>query len=502
MPPAQTPLWTRAEIEEALAAINGGVDIDTPVADFAVEGVAIDSRAVKGGDLFVARKGEIADGHSYLANAFKAGATAAFVRKDYVRPNTPEAAGWTLIRVDDPDTALVALGVAARKRFKGKVVAVTGSAGKTGTKEMLATALGALGKTHASQKSYNNHVGVPLTLSLMPRDAAYAVIEMGMNHAGELAVLTQQVRPHVAIVTTIEPAHIEHFGSIEKIADAKAEIFQGLTADNTNAPVAILNLDNAMYTRLKNAASAVDNVRILSFGEDDHADTRLIDCSLHADSSKITADVTGDSVRMRLNIPGKHIAQNALAVLTAVKTVGGNLNKAVAALENAQAVGGRGARITLMIAGSPPPVTLIDESYNANPGSMRAALETFAITEPEAGGRRIAVLGDMLELGKDGPRLHADLANAVLKSKVDLLFCCGPQMEALYQTLPQPWRGAHTPDSKALVQPLIDAIKPGDVILVKGSLGSKMAYIVEALQSLAATNTTASAKPKDNKNAL
>ncbi len=502
MPPAQTPLWTRAEIEEALAKINGGVEVDG-ADDFAINGIEGDSRAVKAGDLFVARKGEVTDGHNYLAGAFKAGATAAFVRKDYVRPNKPEAANWNLIRVDDPDAALIALGQAARKRFKGKIIAVTGSAGKTGTKEMLATALGALGKTHASQKSYNNHVGVPLTLALMPRDAVYAVIEMGMNHAGELSQLTQQVRPHIAIVTTIEPAHIEHFGTLEKIADAKAEIFEGLTADNNgNAPVAILNCDNPMFARLKAAASQNPAVRVLAFGEDDHADTRLIDCALHADSSKITADVTGDSVRMRLNIPGKHIAQNALAVLTAIKTAGGNLPKAVAALESAQAVGGRGARITLMIDGSPPPVTLIDESYNANPGSMRAALDTFAITEPAPGGKRIAVLGDMLELGKDGPRLHAELANAVLHAKVDQLFCCGPQMEALYQTLPQPWRGAHTPDSKALVAPLLAVIKPGDVILVKGSLGSKMAYIVEALQALNTASTGSNAKPKDNKNAL
>lgn len=451
----------------------------------------------------MARKGEVTDGHAYLAQAFAAGASAAFVRKDYVRPNTPEAAGWNLIRVKDPDEALIALGQAARARFTGKVIAVTGSAGKTGTKEMLATALGALGKTHASQKSFNNHVGVPLTLALMPRDAAYAVIEMGMNHAGELSALTKQVRPHIAIVTTIEPAHIEHFGTIEKIADAKAEIFEGLTTDSAgNAPIAILNCDNEMFARLKAAANATPAVRVLAFGEDEHADTRLTDCTLHADSSKITADVTGDMIRMRLNIPGRHIAQNALSVLTAIKAAGGNLNKAVAALESAQAVGGRGARITLMIDGSPPPVILIDESYNANPGSMRAALDTFAMTEPAAGGKRIAVLGDMLELGKDGPQLHAALANAVLHAKVDQLFCCGPQMEALYQTLPPAWRGAHTADSKALVAPLLDAVKPGDVILVKGSLGSKMAYIVEALRALHTASNGTAAKPKDNKNAL
>lgn len=455
------------------------------------------------GDLFVARKGEVADGHSYLESAFKNGAAAALVRHDYVRPATAEAAGWNLIRVDDPDTALIALGQAARTRSTAKIIAVTGSAGKTGTKEMLATAFGALGKTHASQKSYNNHVGVPLTLALMPRDTQFAVIEMGMNHAGELAALTKQVRPHIAIITTIEPAHIENFGSLEGIADAKAEILEGLVKDGDQPPIAVLNHDNPMYPRLRAAAEKIADARILTFGEDDGVDTRLTDCTLHSDSSRLGADVLGQNIRLKLSIPGRHIAQNALGVLTIIKAAGGDLQKAVSALEAAQAVQGRGARMTIMLPDSPPPVTLIDESYNANPGSMRAALDTFGIAVPQGAGRRIAVLGDMLELGKDGPRLHAELANAVLHAKVDLLFCCGPMMEALYQQLPADWRGAHTPDSKALIAPLVAVLKPGDVVLVKGSLGSKMAYIVEALQAL---NTNPGQKPgkgsKENRNAL
>lgn len=501
MPPAH-PLWTRAEIEKALATLKGGVAIEGP-ADFALTGIAIDSRAVVAGDLFVARKGEIADGHSYLASAFKNGASAAFVRHDYVRPDTPEAAGWALIRVNDPDAALIALGQAARARSTAKIIAVTGSAGKTGSKEMLATAFAALGRTHASQKSYNNHVGVPLTLALMPRDTQFAVIEMGMNHAGELSQLTQQVRPHIAMITTIEPAHIEHFGSLEAIADAKAEIFEGLTADGAAAPVAILNHDNPMFDRLKAAADKVTGVRTLAFGEEPGTDTRLTDCTLHSDSSKIAADVLGQNVRLKLNIPGRHIAQNALGVLTVIKAAGGDLPKAIAALEAAQAVQGRGQRLSIMLPDSPPPVTIIDESYNANPGSMRAALDTFAITAPQGSGRRIAVLGDMLELGKDGPRLHAELANPLLHAKVDLLFCCGPQMDALYQQLPADWRGAHAADSKGLVAPLVAALKPGDVVLVKGSLGSKMAYIVEALQQLnVAPGQKPPKGPKDSRHAL
>lgn len=492
-----SPLWTRAEIEkvlEARAAFAGDAG-----EDFTIGGVSIDTRTLAKGDLFVALKGDKLDGHDYLAAAFAAGAGAALVQKGFKRPNVAGAENWPLIEVADSVKALEALGQAARARSKAKIIGVTGSAGKTGTKEMLATAFGALGSVHASKKSYNNHLGVPLTLANLPRDVDYAVFEMGMNHAGEISSLAAQVRPHIAIITTIEPAHIENFSGIEGIADAKAEIFAQMDKSaGAPPPVAILNIDNAHYARLKAAAEAAGITRLVSFGEDEDADTRLEDCALHADSTKITAQVTGQRHKFKLNIPGKHIAMNALAVLSAVKAAGGDVARSVKALEEAEAVTGRGQRHTITLPQGGAPVLVIDESYNANPGSMRAAFEVFAMTTPATNGRRIAVLGDMLELGKDGPRLHAELANPLLKAQTDLLFCCGPQMDALFQALPPDWRGGHAPDSKTLAQMVVAALKPGDVLLVKGSAGSKMAYVVEALKSLTVQNV----KPKDHKNAL
>ncbi|MDE2335758.1 MAG: UDP-N-acetylmuramoylalanyl-D-glutamyl-2, 6-diaminopimelate--D-alanyl-D-alanine ligase, partial [Alphaproteobacteria bacterium] len=302
----------------------------------------------------------------------------------------------------------------------------------------------------------------------------------------ELANLTQQVRPHIAIITTIEPVHIEFFKSVEAIADAKAEIFSGMKGGT-----AILPFDNPHFARLKAHAEKAGLKKILSFGEDEDAQSRLIDCALHADSTKVTADILGERVKYKLNIPGKHIALNSLSALTAVKAAGGSLSVALEALKNSEPVEGRGNRISVAIAEGRPPVTVINESYNANPAAMLAAFEVFAMTAPAPGGRRIAVLGDMLELGKEGPRLHASLANPLLKAKTDLLFCCGPLMDALYQQLPPDWRGGYAKDSQALSALVTAAVKPGDVFLVKGSAGSKMSYVVQALQDMALPHTKA-----------
>ncbi|MBI3440499.1 MAG: UDP-N-acetylmuramoylalanyl-D-glutamyl-2,6-diaminopimelate--D-alanyl-D-alanine ligase [Proteobacteria bacterium] len=461
-------LWTSAEVAKATGGAASG--------DFEANGVSIDTRTLIGGDLYVALKGDVLDGHDYVEAAFRAGAVAAIVKRGFA-----SKAGMTLVHVEDTMAALRHLGIAARARTTAKIVAVTGSAGKTGTKELLAIVLSALGKTHASKKSFNNHWGVPLSLATMPRDTAYGVFELGMNHVGELAQLTQQVRPHVALITTVEPVHIEFFKNVEEIADAKAEIFQGMDKHG----IAILNIDNPHFSRLKNHAEKQGITKILSFGEDEQAQSRLIDCSLHADSSKVTADVLGERVKYRLNIPGKHIAMNSLGVLTVVKALGGDLNVVVEALRTSEPVEGRGNRIKITVAEGQPPITVIDESYNANPASMMAAFQVFALVEPSPGRRRIAVLGDMLELGRDGPQLHAALANPLLKSKVDLVFCCGAQMDALYQVLPPDWRAAHTKDSQELASLVAAAVRPGDVILVKGSKGSKMPYVLQALQALA-----------------
>jgi UDP-N-acetylmuramoyl-tripeptide--D-alanyl-D-alanine ligase len=461
-------LWTAAEIVQA----TGGA----ATRDFECSGVSIDTRTLKPGDLFIALKGDALDGHDYVEAAFRAGAAAALVKKEFIPQSDAP-----LVRVDDTMTALEALGRAARARSQAKIIAVTGSAGKTGTKEMLAVAFGALGKTHASKKSFNNHWGVPLSLSTMPKDAAYGIFELGMNHVGELAQLTAQVRPHIALITTVEPVHIEHFKNVEEIADAKAEIFLGMDKDG----IAVLNFDNPHFARLKGHAEKRGIAKIFSFGEDEDAQSRLIDCALHADSSHITAEILGERIKYKLNIPGKHIAMNSLGVFTIVKAAGGNLNAAAEALRNSTPVEGRGNRIQVTIAEGQPPLTIINESYNANPASMLAAFKVFEMAAPPAGGRRIAVLGDMLELGRDGPRLHAELANPLLKAKTDLVFCCGAQMDALYHVLPPDWRGAHAKDSQELAKQVAAAVGPGDVVLVKGSAGSKMSYVVQALQSLA-----------------
>jgi UDP-N-acetylmuramoyl-tripeptide--D-alanyl-D-alanine ligase len=458
-------LWTSKEIEKA----TGG----KATRPFEADGVSIDTRTLKKGDVYIALHGEKMDGHDFVEAAFRAGASAAIVEKNF-QGNFP------LVHVDDTMRALEGLGRAARARAKAKIIAVTGSAGKTGTKEMLAVLFGALGITHASKKSFNNHWGVPLSLANLPRDAEYGVFELGMNHEGELARLTEQVKPHIALVTTVEPAHIEHFRTVEAIADAKAEIFTGMEKNG----IAVLNRDNPHFARLKAHAEKSGVGKIISFGEDEEADAQLLDCALHADSSKVTARILGEEVHYKINIPGKHIVLNSLGALAVVKAAQGGLLRAVAALRNSEPVEGRGNRITVVIADGMAPITIINESYNANPASMLAAFQVFEMVEPAAGGRRIAVLGDMLELGPKGPQLHAGLVNPILKAKADLVFCCGAQMDALYQILPEGWRGGQAKNSQELAPLVAATAKPGDVFLVKGSAGSKMSYVLQALQML------------------
>ena len=475
-------IWTSAEMEAA----TGGHATHA----FEATAISIDTRTLKEGQAFLALKGEKLDGHDYVEAAFKAGASAAIVSKGF-KAKEPS---WTLLQVDDTMKALEGLGKASRDRTRAAVIGVTGSAGKTGTKEMIAVMLDAIGKTHASKKSFNNHWGVPLSLANLPRDARFAVFEMGMNHKDEMAALTMQVRPQIVIITTIEPAHIEHFKTIEAIADAKAEIFQGMDAKG----IAVLNVDNPQFKRLKTAAEKQGLRKIYGFGEDEEAQSRLVDCTLHADSSRVTADVLGERVKYKLNIPGKHIVMNSLGALAVVKAAAGELTRPVEALKNSEPVEGRGNRILVTLEAGKPPLTIIDESYNANPASMLAAFKVFEMVHPSNGGRRIAVLGDMLELGKDGPRLHKELANPLLKAKTELLYCCGPQMDALFQALPPDWRGGHTDDSKTLAAKVIEIARPGDVLLVKGSAGSKMGYIIHALQALQPGQRQA----KDQRNAI
>jgi len=466
---AALPLWSAAEAAQA----TGG----RSTRDWRADGVSIDSRSVKRDELFVALKGPNFDGHDYVAAALKAGAAAALVQ----RVPTGLPADAPLLVVEDTMAGLEALGQAARRRSAATFLAVTGSVGKTGTKEMLRLALGAGGVTYASAGNLNNQWGVPLSLANMARDCAYAVFELGMNHPGEIGPLSRQVRPKVAIVTTVEPAHLEFFPSVEAIADAKAEIFEGMDADG----IAILNRDNPHFRRLAKSATERGVGRVVSFGRHAEAQARLVDSTLGAAASRIAADILGEQVDYRLQMPGLHWALNSLAVLAAAKCVGVDLAAAAAALAALQPLKGRGQRVKIPVVGGS--IELIDESYNASPAAMRAAFQVLAQTRPGSGGRRVAVLGDMRELGETARLLHADLAPELKAARADLVFTCGPLMEWLHVSLPEGIRAVHAPDSRALVAPVVDAVRAGDVVLVKGSLGSRMAPIVEALRALADT---------------
>ncbi|MDA0785682.1 MAG: UDP-N-acetylmuramoylalanyl-D-glutamyl-2,6-diaminopimelate--D-alanyl-D-alanine ligase [Proteobacteria bacterium] len=464
-----TPIWTR---EEVLAATSGhAVASDN---GWTATGVSIDSRTCQPGDLFVAITGENFDGHDYIADAFAAGATAAVTSRDVA--SGPHSAA--VIRVDDGLHALASLGRAARDRTDALVVAITGSVGKTGTKEALTLALGALGPTHATTGNLNNHIGVPLTLARMPRDVQYAVIEMGMNHAGEISALSKLARPNIGVITTIAAVHLEFFDHVAGIADAKAEIFDGMCRGG----VAVLNRDNVYFAILAARAWARGLESVVGFGAHPEADAHLSACKLSADGSDVTARLGDRIIRYRLNVPGRHWVQNSLAVLGTVSALGGDLNRAAAALADLTPPKGRGARINVQMSGGL--LTVIDDSYNASPASMRAAFAVLGNTQPQTGGRRIAVLGDMLELGDKSAQLHTALASDLEANCIDQVFCAGPDMAALDEVLPTAMRGGKAADSKSLAPQVCNAVTAGDVVLVKGSLGSRMALIVDALCAL------------------
>ena len=460
------PLWTTAAMISAMGAQSEGHIPST------VPGISIDSRTLTLGDAFFAITGDARDGHEFVEGALKNGAGLAVVEAGK-RAQVPKSA--PLLIVPDVLEGLRGLARAARSRTKAKVIGVTGSVGKTSTKEALRLALSAIGETHASTASYNNHWGVPLSLSRCPADAKFAVFEMGMNHAGEIEPLTKIVRPHVAIITTVEPVHLEFFPSIAAIADAKAEIFLGIEPGGA----AVLNHDNPHFARLERAAKSAGVGRVVSFGEHAKADARLIKCALQADNSTVQARILGADVTYKIGAPGHHLVMNSLAVLASVVLAGGDLARAAIALAQQVPATGRGVRITLDLPGGP--ALLIDESYNANPASMRAALALLGQAQIGPQGRRIAVLGDMLELGDKGAALHRSLAEPIDANDTDLVFCSGPLMQALWQALPSERRGGYAETSAALEAEVLTAVRAGDAVMVKGSLGSKMAPIVKAL---------------------
>jgi UDP-N-acetylmuramoyl-tripeptide--D-alanyl-D-alanine ligase len=461
------PLWTSVAMAEAMrAAVNGVLPPE-------ISGISIDSRTIAPGEAYFAIKGDVHDGHAFVEAALKAGAALAVVESAQ-RQKFPADA--PLLAVDDVLAGLVDLARASRARLSAQIVAITGSVGKTSTKEALRRVLAAQGETHASVASFNNHWGVPLSLARCPASVRFAIFEIGMNHAGEIEPLVRLVRPHVAVITTVEPVHLEFFAGIEGIADAKAEIFEGLEPGGA----VVLNHDNPQFARLQRRAKKLGISRIVSFGANKKSDARLIDVSLHPACSAVHADILGHDLTYKLGMPGRHMAMNSLAVLAAASLAGADLALAGLALSQAQPAAGRGVRHVLEVGHGE--ATLIDESYNANPASMAAALNVLGAASVGPQGRRIAVLGDMLELGPTAAELHRGLIDAVKANHIDLVYCCGPLMRNLWDALSSGKRGGYAESAAALESQVVAAIRAGDAIMVKGSLGSKMKPVVNALE--------------------
>ena len=468
-------LWSA----EALAEATGGA----PSAGFVVSGVEIDSRDVVEGDLFFALQGEAMDGHRFVDMAMAKGAAAAVTDRAVAGPH---------VRVAETTAALVALGQASRARSQATIIGVTGSVGKTGVKEAIFAALDRSGRgpsgfgAHRSVKSYNNHVGVPLSLARMPARSRFGIFEMGMNHAGEIAALTRQVRPHIAVITTIAPAHIENLGSEEGIADAKAEIFEGLEGiDGMPGGTAIIPADTPHFARLKAKAEAHAH-RVVSFGRADHADVRLLDAvPAPGGGSLVTADMGDRRLCYTVAEPGDHWVINSLAVMAAVRAAGADLGSAGLALAEMAGLAGRGARTEIEAEGGT--ALLIDESYNANPASMRATLAQLGRTPAR---RRIAVLGAMKELGSHGPAFHAALAAPLAEAGIDFAILVGDEMAVLAAelgkvggtALGKPLPHAHCLNPTEAQAALQDyGLQRGDAILVKGSNSVGLGALVAAL---------------------
>lgn len=449
-------LWTSADI----AAATGGTASDA----FEVSGVAFDSREVGKGDLFIAMKGEATDGHRFVEGAFAQGAGGAIVSTPVAHPH---------VLVADTTAALEALGVASRARTSATIAGVTGSVGKTSTKEALAAALARANKgpVHRSVKSYNNHTGVPLSLARMPAETRFGVFEMGMNHSGEIAGLTRMVRPHVALVTALAPAHIENLGSMEGIADAKGEIFAGLETGGT----AIIPFDTPYRDRLI-AAAKPHAAKIITFGRGDGADVRARDVvQLHA-GTMVAAVLPGVELCFTLSQPGEHWVSNALAVMAAVQAMGGDLAAAGLALGDLEGLTGRGARHKIAVDGGT--ALLVDESYNANSASMAA---TLAVLGAEPAARRIAVLGEMRELGANSEALHRALAEPVIAAKVDFALLVGAGMAPLADALSGKVETLHVADASAALDALRPMLGADDAILIKGSNAVGLGRVVASL---------------------
>ncbi|MDN5927964.1 MAG: UDP-N-acetylmuramoylalanyl-D-glutamyl-2,6-diaminopimelate--D-alanyl-D-alanine ligase [Hyphomicrobiales bacterium] len=438
-----------------------------------VPGISIDTRTLQRGEAFFAIRGERLDGHDFATAAHVAGAGLLVVAEEKLpalgRLSIP------MIVVADVLAALEKLGAAARARSAAKIIAVTGSAGKTTTKEALRHALSATGKVHASDKSFNNHWGVPLTLARMPADCDYAVFEIGMNHPGEIRPLSKLVRPHIAIVTLIAAAHLGHFKNLTEIAHAKAEIFEGIVPGGS----ALINRDDAHFALLQKLARKAGIKKIRGFGENPRSDYRLESCELGATSSRITASIAGHRIEAEIGVPGRHIVQNVLAVLGAAHLAGADLDKAAGALAGLSAERGRGMRHRLKHPDGE--ITLIDESYNANPASMQAAIRLLDAAEVKGKGRRIAVLGDMLELGAHSVKLHAELAEIIAGTRTDIVLLAGKEMKALADSLPKGTKKEYRDNVEEIIPLVLETVRPGDAVMVKSSNGVGFSRLVDAL---------------------
>lgn len=465
------PLWTSKELE-----IIFGIGVSENWNSY---GVSIDTRTIEKGDLFFALSGPNFDGHNYVKTAFDSGAVGAVVNK-----KVEGVPAERLIIVEDVMQALIKLGKAGRDRVNVPIIAVTGSVGKTGTKEALKAALSRHRKTHASVLSYNNDVGVPLSLARMPYDAEYGVFELGMNHAGELSELVKLVRPDVSIVTTVELAHSEFFENVEQIADAKSEIFTSMN----NGGTAVLNIDNPHFERLKKKALEAGVKNIISFGNNENADVRLMRHFFHDTCSCVIAQIIGKVMTYKVGMLGYHWVMNSLAVLAAVDAIGADLGLSGLGLAELQPLAGRGRRERIYFdIASDASLLLIDESYNANPASMKAAIKTLGECETENVGRKIAVLSDMGELGDQAGQLHCELAPDLDKADVEQIFAVGPHMKQLADLIVHQYptmQVNYFNDRDALERALLHDLRDGDVIMVKGSNSGGMSSVVKKLQSL------------------
>jgi len=446
-----TGLWDSHQVDNILGSLSSEA--------WTCSGISIDSRTTEKGDLFVALAGESGDGHAFLEDAAHKDAAAALISQEV-------AAALPVIHVPDTLKALEKLGVAARERSNALRIAVTGSVGKTSTKDALKTIFKDQGATHGSISSYNNHWGVPLTLARMPQDTKFGIFEVGMNHPGEIRPLSHMIKPDLAIITTVEEAHAEFFKSVEDIARAKTEIFEGMARGN---PV-ILNRDNPHFHLLETLAHQ-QGLKVYGFGVSEDADCRLLSWEKMEDGSHIVADIMGKQISYALPAPGMHWVMNSLAVMGAALLAGASMDQAVESLKTIEVPSGRGRRYA-------GPFTILDESYNANPASMRAAL---AVLGQSGSGRKMAVLGDMREMGDRARAHHEALFEVLVDNKIDRVFCCGPFMAHLYDRLSPEMRGGYTPTSLELIPLVLGEVQAGDTISVKASLGTQVKPIVEAL---------------------